>query len=353
MAKLLVINLGSTSTKVALFEDQQVLKQHTIRHSSEDIHAFSTVLDQLPYRLNHLEAWMTQESIHFNEIDLLVARGALLKPLPGGVYAIDEAVYLDVSQEVYGSHVSNVGILIAYHWHQTHQIPAVYMDPPGTDEFHEVARLTGVKGVMRRSAFHALNQKQIAKHYAHDTHTSVEALNLIVAHLGGGISIGAHQKGWVIDVNNALDGEGPMSPERSGELPNFQVLDASLTHDIKTLKKQWAGQSGLVSHLNTNSLVEAIEMAKQDAYAALVIDAMAYQIAKTIGEMATVLKGQVDQILITGGLAYSEVFVEKIKERVTWIAPVSVYPGEDELAALAHGALRYLNQQEPLKRYTR
>ncbi len=351
MAKLLVINLGSTSTKIALFEDATLVKQNTLRHSSEEINAFAKILDQFSYRLHHLEAWLNHEAIRFTDIDLIVARGAILKPLPGGVYAIDKAVYEDVSQEKYGSHVSNVGILIAYHWHQTHHLPAIYLDPPSTDELHEVARLTGVKGINRRSAFHALNQKQIAKRYARENSLELNAINLIVAHLGGGISVGAHHQGKVVDVNNALDGEGPMSPERSGELPNFSVLDASLHQDIKALKKRWAGQSGLVSHLNTNSMLEALEMAKHDAYAALVIEAMVYQISKTIGAMATVLKGHVDQILITGGLAYNEAFVEDITQRVKWIAPISVYPGEDELAALAQGALRYLQGQEPLQHY--
>jgi butyrate kinase len=351
MAKLLIINLGSTSTKIALFEDTQVIKQQTLRHSSDDLKAFAQVLDQLPYRKAHLESWLNDENIQFSDIDLLVARGAIVKPLPGGVYAIDQDVYDDVSSEKYGSHVSNVGILITYQWHLSHKIPAVYVDPPSTDELQEVARITGVKGIYRRSAFHALNQKQITKRYAHDQNTKVQDLNLIVAHLGGGISVGAHQKGHVIDVTNALDGEGPLSPERSGELPNFSVLDASTQDSIQTLKKRWAGQSGLVSHLQTNNMQEALELAKSDAYAALIIDTMVYQIAKAMGAMATVLYGQVDQILITGGLAYSTEFVQKIIDRVAWIAPVSIYPGEDELAALAQGAMRYLRGQESLKKY--
>ena len=205
---------------------------------------------------------------------------------------------------------------------------------------------------MRRTVFHALNQKQIALEYAKSIDKSINELNLIVCHLGGGISIGAHRYGQIIDVNNALDGEGPFSPERAGQLSNFIVLELVETmKDISSIRKLLAGKSGLVSHLNTNSMIDAIKMSETDEYAKKVIQAMVYQIAKQVGSMATVLKGEVNQILITGGLAYNTDFVKDIIEYVKWIAPVTVYPGEDELYALASGAVRYLRNEEQIKIY--
>ena len=351
MAKLLVLNLGSTSTKVALFDDETLIKQHTLRHSQADLAPFKTILDQKEFRQSVLETWLIQEGIQFSELDLLVARGGILKPMPGGIYQINPAVVRDAEKESYGSHVSNVGLLIAASWQNEHAKEAIFVDAPSTDEMQAVARLTGVKGIHRRSAFHALNQKQVAKHYAQSIHKAYKDINLVVAHLGGGITIGAHHKGQVIDVTNGLDGEGPMSPERSGELPNFRVLDATTHHTIEDLKRMWSGKAGLVSHFNTSDVAQLVERSNQDPEVRLVIEAMVYQIAKHIGSMATVLKGDVQQILLTGGLAYNTQLCSMIVARIAWIAPVTIYPGEDELKALALGGLRYLRQEETLKVY--
>lgn len=352
MARVLILNLGSTSSKGALYDDLNEIKSFTIRHSTEDLAPFKRIIDQVDYRKKCVENWMMCEGYKMEEVDCFCLRGGLVKPIPSGIYKINKQIVQDVQEEKYGSHSSNVGLVIGYLWSQEYHKEAIFLNAPVTDELSDLARFTGLKGVERRSVFHALNQKQIALEYAESIHRSYSDLNLIVCHLGGGISVGAHLKGRIIDVNNALDGEGPFSPERSGQLSNFMVLDlVESMNDIKAIRRMLAGKSGLVSHLNTNSMIDAVKLAETDEYAYNVIEAMIYQIAKQVGSMAAVLKGKVDQILITGGLAYNKVFVQKIIEYIDWISGVSVYPGEDELHALASGTYRYLTKQESLKEY--
>lgn len=352
MAKILILNLGSTSSKGAIYDDLKEIKSFTLRHTSEDLAPFHRIIDQVDYRKKCVEDWMIYFGFRMNEIDLFCLRGGLVKPIPSGIFKINDMIVNDVKQEKYGAHSSNVGLVIGYLWSLEYQKDAIFLNAPVTDELSDLARFTGLKGVERRSVFHALNQKQIALQYAKSIKKSYESLNLLVCHLGGGISVGAHEYGRIVDVNNALDGEGPFSPERAGQLSNFMVLDLVETmKDIPSIKKLLAGKSGLVSHLNTNSMMEAIKLSEKDEYANKVIQAMIYQIAKQVGAMASVLKGNVDQILITGGLAYNTAFVQQIIGYVKWIAPVTVYPGEDELFALASGAARYLSGEEGLKVY--
>lgn len=352
MAKILILNLGSTSSKGAIYDDLTEIKSFTLRHSAEDLAPFKKVIDQVDYRKKCVEDWMNKEGYLMNEIDLFCLRGGLVKPIPSGIYKINETIVNDVKEEKYEAHSSNVGLVIGYLWSLEYQKDAIFLNAPVTDELNDLARFTGLKGVERRSVFHALNQKQIALQYSNSIEKDYETLNLIVCHLGGGISIGAHTEGRIVDVNNALDGEGPFSPERAGQLSSFMVLDlVESIKDIPTIKKLLAGKSGLVSHLNTNSMIDAIKLSETDEYASRVIKAMIYQISKQVGAMASVLRGKVDQILITGGLAYNSKFVGQIIESVDWIAPVSVYPGEDELFALASGAVRYLTGVERLKDY--
>lgn len=352
MAQILILNLGSTSSKGAIYHDLDLVKEFTLRHSAEDLAPFKRVLDQVDFRKKRVENWLESEGFKLREMDLFCLRGGLVKPIPSGIYKINETIVDEVKQEKYGAHSSNIGLVLGYLWSLEYHKDAIFLNAPVTDELSNLARFTGLKDVKRRSVFHALNQKQIALEYAKSVNKSVEELNLVVCHLGGGISVGAHYLGKIVDVNNALDGEGPFSPERSGQLSNFMVLDlVESMRDIPSIKKLLAGKSGLMSHLNTNSMIEALKLAEHDPYAVEVIQAMIYQIAKQIGTMATVLKGQVDQICITGGLAYNTKFVNEIISYVEWIAPVSVYPGEDELYALASGAVRYLNNTETLKIY--
>lgn len=352
MAQILILNLGSTSSKGAIYHDLDLVKEFTLRHSAEDLAPFKKVLDQVDFRKKSVETWIESEGFKLDDIDLFCLRGGLVKPIPSGIYKINETIVDEVKQEKYGAHSSNIGLVLGYLWSIEYQKDAIFLNAPVTDELSNLARFTGLKDVKRRSVFHALNQKQIALEYAKSVNKSVDELNLVVCHLGGGISVGAHYLGKIIDVSNALDGEGPFSPERSGQLSNFMVLDlVESMQDIPSIKKLLAGKSGLMSHLNTNSMIEALKLAEHDPYAAEVIQAMVYQIAKQIGAMATVLKGQVDQICITGGLAYNAKFVNQIISYIEWIAPVSIYPGEDELYALASGAVRYLNNTETLKIY--
>ena len=352
MAKILILNLGSTSSKGALYHDLIEIKSFTLRHSTDDLAPYKKIIDQVDYRKKCVENWMDHEGYKMNEIDLFCLRGGLVKPIPSGIFKINESIVDDVKQERYGAHSSNVGLVIGYLWSLEYQKDAIFLNAPVTDELSDLARFTGLKGVERRSVFHALNQKQIALQYSKSINKSYDSLNLVVCHLGGGISVGAHAKGRIVDVNNALDGEGPFSPERAGQLSNFMVLDlVESIKDIPSIRKLLAGKSGLVSHLNTNSMMEAIKLAAHDEYASKVIQAMIYQIAKQVGSMASVLRGDVDQILITGGLAYNSEFVHQIIDYIKWIAPVTVFPGEDELFALASGAVRYLTGEEGLKVY--
>jgi butyrate kinase len=353
MFKILVMNLGSTSSKAAIFENEVMAASTTIRHSSSEIAAFHKVLDQQDFRREAIEKWMRDEHLSFETLDCICVRGGVVKPLPGGIYGVSKEVIDDILAEKYGTHVTNVGNCIGYYWGEKYNKPVIFVDAPVTDELCVLARYSGIKSVSRRSVFHALNQKQIARQYAKDIGGDASKLNLIVAHMGGGISIGAHRKGQVIDVNNALDGEGPFSPERSGGLSCFAVLDLveEFRGDSRQVRKLLVGGGGLVSYLGSNNVQQIMVQAQEDDEARRVIDAMIYQIAKEIGAMATVLEGKVDQILLTGGLAYNEYICKMLAERVDWICGVKVYPGEDELAALAMGALRYLNKEEEVQSY--
>lgn len=353
MFNILVMNLGSTSSKAAIFENEVMVKSTTIRHTSSEIASFHRVLDQQDFRREAIEKWMREESIAFESLDCICVRGGVVKPLPGGTYWVSKEVIDDILAEKYGNHVTNVGNCIGYYWGEKYSKPVIFVDAPVTDDLCVLARYSGLKSVHRRSVFHALNQKQMARQYAKESGGDVLKLNLIVCHMGGGISIGAHRKGQVIDVNNALDGEGPFSPERSGGLSCFAVLDLveQFRGDINQVRKLLVGGGGLVSYLGSNNVQQIMLQAQQDDEAKRVIDAMIYQMAKEIGAMATVLEGKVDQILLTGGLAYNEYICRTLSDRIEWIAGVKVYPGEDELAALAMGALRFLNKEEEAQSY--
>jgi len=353
MLKLFVLNLGSTSSKIALFEDEVMVASQTFRHSSEDLNIFPNILSQTHYRKKVIDDYLKTRAVSLNTMDLIVVRGAVTKPIPGGVYRVDEAVYEDISQEKNGSHISNVGICIGYEWAQETGKEVVFVNAPMTDEYEEIARISGLKGIQRRSGFHALNTKQIALEYAKSIGKSTSDLNLVIAHIGGGISVGIHSHGKVIDTSNALDGEGPFSPERAGGLTSRMVIQVIQQnhHDYEKIAKILVGQGGLVSHLGTSDVKAIYERSLSDPHTKLILDAMIYQIAKEIGAIATVVNGQVDQIIITGGVAFNTYITDEITKRVAFIAPVSIYPGEDEMRALAFGGLRYLKGEEALKPY--
>lgn len=352
--KLLIINPGSTSTKIGVYEDENPIIVETLRHSSEEIGKFKTIFEQFEFRKDVILDILKEKNFDINTLDAVVGRGGLLKPIEGGTYAVNEAMLNDLKIGIQGQHASNLGGIIANEIAKKLNIKAFIVDPVVVDELEDVARISGIPEIQRKSIFHALNQKAVAKRYAKDIEKKYEELSIIVAHMGGGISVGAHKNGRVIDVNNALDGEGPFSPERSGSLPIGDLVklcySGKYTHE--EVKKMINGKGGFVAHLNTNDAREVAEAMKSgDKKAELVLKAMAYQVAKEIGKCAAVLHGKVDAILLTGGIAYGKDIVELIKERVEFIAPVIVYPGEDELLALTQGGIRVLKGEEEAKEY--
>ncbi|KIO43397.1 MULTISPECIES: butyrate kinase [Porphyromonadaceae] len=341
--KILAINPGSTSTKIAIYEDENELFVKNIKHSSEEIARFETVASQFQFRKEIILTELKNAGFDINEIHAIVGRGGLVKPIESGVYEVNDALITDLNNPPLGEHASNLGGLIAHDIARSlnNGAKAYIADPVVVDEMEEVARLTGHPAFRRVSIFHALNQKAIARTYAKEIGKKYEDINLIIAHLGGGVSVGAHRRGRVIDVNNALDGDGPFSPERSGTLPTGQLIKMCFSGE-KTqaeIKKMIKGEGGLVAYLGTNDAYEVELKAKEDPQWKLVQDAMSYQVGKAIGEMAAVLKGDVDGILLTGGIAHNPFLVAYVKEMVEFIAPLKVYPGEDEMRALAMNGL--------------
>ena len=352
--KLLMINPGSTSTKIGVYEDEKEILVETLRHSSEEIGKFEGIYEQFNFRKDVILNVLKEKNFDINTLDAIVGRGGLLKSIEGGTYAVNEAMLKDLKIGVQGQHASNLGGIIANEIGKTLDIPAFIVDPVVVDEMIDVARISGIPEIERKSIFHALNQKAVAKRYAKEIGKKYEEINLIVAHMGGGISVGAHEAGKVIDVNNALDGDGPFSPERSGGLPvgDLAKMCFSGKYTIDDIKKKINGKGGFVAYLNTNDAKEVIDKAEAgDEKYKLIFEAMGYQVAKEIGKCAAVLSGKVDAIILTGGIAYGKAMVNYIKERVEFICPVVVYPGEDELLALAEGGLRVLNGQEMAKEY--
>ncbi len=344
--RILAINPGSTSTKIAVFKDYSPVFVKTIRHSNAELEGFEKITDQFQFRKNIILKELEEANIDLNKIRVIVGRGGLLKPIESGIYAVNEQMKKDLVNSPLGEHASNLGGLIAEDLAVSLPDAKAYIaDPVVVDELEDIARISGHPEFKRISIFHALNQKAVAREYASNKKQNYEDLNLIVVHLGGGITIGAHRKGRVIDVNQGLDGEGPFSPERSGTLPTGDLVKVCYAQKfpLSQMKKMVKGEGGIVAHLGTNNMVEVEEMiAAGDEKAKLIFDAMAYQVAKYVGAMATVLNGSVDAILITGGIAHSRAFTHLIIDRTQWIAPVHIYPGEDEMRALAMNGLRVL-----------
>lgn len=353
--RILVINPGSTSTKIAVFEDNKAIYAKNIKHTAEELAPFSKLIDQYPFRKEIILKELKEANINIQSLHAVIGRGGLVKPIQSGVYEVNSLMLEDLKVGRLGQHASNLGGILADDIAKL--IPnakAFIADPVVVDELEEVARFSGHPKFERISIFHALNQKAIARTHANSVGKKYEELNLIVAHLGGGISIGAHKKGKVVDVNNALDGEGPFSPERSGTLPVGALarLCFSGEYSLDDVKKMITGKGGYVAYLGTNDAYEVEQRIKNgDVYADQVRNAMAYQVGKTIGEMATVLHGKVDAIILTGGIAYDKDFVEYVKEMVSFIAPVVLYPGEDEMKALAMNALMVLRNEVKPKVY--
>ncbi|GAA0116456.1 butyrate kinase [Clostridium senegalense] len=352
--KLLIINPGSTSTKIGVYEDTKPVLVETLRHSSEEIGKYKNIYDQFNFRKEVILNVLKEKNFDIKELSAVVGRGGLLKPIEGGTYEINDSMIEDLKVGVQGQHASNLGGIIAREIANDLNIRSFIIDPVVVDELADVARISGIPEIERKSIFHALNQKAVARRFAKETGKNYEDLNLIIAHMGGGVSVGAHNHGRVIDVNNALHGDGPFSPERSGGVPIGDLVNMCFSgkYTKDEINKKITGKGGIVAYLNTNDAKKVDDdAAAGDEKSKLIFDAMGYQTAKEIGGCAAVLKGKVDAIILTGGIAYSKAMVSYIKERVEFISQVVVYPGEDELLALAEGGLRVLNGEETAKEY--
>lgn len=352
---ILVINPGSTSTKVSVYADEEVVAEKNLMHYAEELHQYAHVNDQLSFRKEAICQFLQETSVSPGDLHCIVGRGGLLKPLPGGTYLIDEGMCEELRKSK-KEHASNLGALLAKGIADELGVKAFIVDPVVVDEMQPLARISGLAGAERICIFHALNQKATARKAAKKLGKPYKECRFIVAHLGGGISVGAHRQGEIIDVNNCLDGEGPFSPERSGGIPTGSLMNICFQSGLseKQVYKALIGQGGLVSYLGTNDARAVEKMVQEgDSNAALIYEAMAYQVAKEIGSCAVVLEGKVDAILLTGGLAHSKMLVDWIIRRVKFIAQVLVYPGEGEMDALAAGALRILKNEEEYKRYSK
>ena len=333
--KILTINPGSTSTKIAVFKNEELL--------------YEKIEDQFEFRKQVIEDSLKEANLKIEDLDAIVGRGGLLKPIQGGTYTVSDVMVEDLKVGVLGEHASNLGGIIAKEMADEVSIPSFIVDPVVVDEMEDVARISGVPEIPRISIFHALNQKAIGRRAAKDINKNYEDCNFLIVHMGGGVTVGAHKKGKVIDNTNGLDGEGPFSPERSGGLPVGGLMRLCYGDQLSKVEigKRIKGNGGVVAYLGTNDIREVEDMiSKGNEKATLIYDAMVYQICKEIGAYATVLKGEVDAIILTGGIAYSQRIREQIEERVKFIAPVKAYPGEDEMIALAQGGLRVLNGEE-------
>ncbi len=350
---VLVINPGSTSTKVALYEDEKSVVVTNLMHSAEELEGYEKITDQYDYRKDMILAWMNEAGYTADQLKAVVGRGGLLRPMPSGAYTVTDFMVEDLKVGIQGEHASNLGGLIAKSIADTEGVPSFIVDPVAVDEFEPVARISGMPEIKRKSLLHALNIKAIAHSVAEDMGKKVEDLNLVVAHLGGGISVVPLLKGRMIDANNANE-MGPFSPERAGGLPVGDVakLCFSGKYTFNELKNKMRGKGGLVAYLGTNDGREVLKRIEAgDQNAKLVFDAMGYQIAKEIGAMATVLKGEMDAIVLTGGVAYSKYLTEYITDHVSFMAPVIIKAGEDEMKALNEGVLRVLRGEEIAKIY--
>ena len=352
--KSLIINPGSTSTKIGVFEDETLLFEETLRHSTEEIGQFANIVDQKDFRKKIITDLLEAKEFDIKSLNVVVGRGGMLKPIPGGTYAVTEELLEDLKKGVQGQHASNLGGILAKEIGDSIGAPSYIVDPVVVDELMPIARYSGVPELPRVSIFHALNQKAVAKRYAKEIGKPYESLRLIVVHMGGGVSVGAHENGKVVDVFNALDGDGAFSPERAGGVPNGALIKMCFSgkYTEKEVYAKMVGKGGFNAYLGTNDMREVTKLADGgDEKAVMAKQAFLLQVAKDIGSMACVLNGKVDQIIVTGGIAYGADVVAALKERAEWIAPFTVYPGEDELLALAQGALRVLKGEEEAKNY--
>ncbi len=351
---VLALNPGSTSTKIALYDGDNCVFEESVQHGVEDLAAFSSVSSQYEYRKNLILSALEHSGYSLKNLKAVVGRGGLLKPMVGGTYAVNDQMVDDCLHNARREHACNLGAPIAMEIARQVPAPAFIVDPPCVDEFDDVSRISGLPELPRDSLLHALNLKAVARRAADNLRRKYDDLNLVVVHLGGGFSITAHKKGRMIDGNDASS-SGALTPERAGDLPAMALINMCYSgkYTQREMQRKMMGKGGLVAHLGTNNGLEVHKrIVAGDRHAELIFHAMAYQVAKWIGQMAVVLDGKVDAIVLGGGLAHSDMFVGWIKEKVEWIAPLMVFPGSDEMKALAAGALRVLRGVEEAKQYS-
>lgn len=352
--RILAINPGSTSTKLSVFENESELIQVNIAHSSDELRPFKRVIDQTEFRMNLIRRFLNDNGVNIKSLQAIVGRGGLLKPIKSGVFRTNEAMLKDLRAARFGEHASNLGGILAHRMAREAGCKAYIVDPVVVDEMDDIARVSGMPEIARKSIFHALNQKSAAREVARKIGKPYDKCNFIVAHMGGGISVGAHCRGAVIDVNNALDGDGPFSPERTGGLPVGQLVKMCFSgrYTLQEMKQKLVGKGGLVAYCGSNSFKDLkAAMQAGDAKARLLFEALACQVGKEIAMHGATLKGKVDRIILTGGLACDKTFVEKIKERVCHLAAVEVIPGEREMTSLARAVMAVLRKIEPERKY--
>lgn len=350
--KILAINPGSTSTKISIFEDTHLLFEEVLRHPAEELSKYPNLKAQYKYRKDMIKKFIKSKGLSMKKIDAIAARGGLIGPIEGGTYKIDKKLAVRLGTDIV--HASNLAGIIAFDLAKTYRIPSFITNPVTVDEMEEIAKITGVPEIRRKSKFHALNQKAVARKASEKLGKTYEQTSLIVVHLGGGVSIGAHKNGRVIDVNNCIDGDGPMSPNRAGSLPVEGVIELCFSgkYTEASLKKYISSEAGLWGYLGTSDTRDVQKMiADGNKEAAILYEAFAYQVAKGIGALSTVFNGKIDAIVITGGIAYSDQFVGMVKERTSFIGDIIVMPGEEEMLALAEGVLRVMSGEEEAKIY--
>jgi butyrate kinase len=350
MYQILAINPGSTSTKIALFEDEKMVNEKNINHSNEEIEKYEHVADQYEMRYKEIRNFLNEINYDINNLSAVVGRGGLLPPVKSGAYKVNEVMVDVLRNRPVSEHASNLGGIIAYEMAEKLGIPSFIYDSVAVDELEDIARYSGMADIERKSLSHALNMRSVAIKTAKEIDKNYMKSTIIVAHLGGGMSISVHKNGKMVDI--VSDDEGPFSPERAGRVPCKVLIDMCYNNDHKTMKTKLRGKGGLISYLGTNDAREVEKMiADGNEEAAVIYEAMAYQIAKGIGELATVVEGEVDAIAITGGIAYSKMITDWITKRVKFIAPVHIYPGENELESLVLGTIRVLDGKEEARVY--
>ncbi len=353
MHTIFVLNIGSTSTKASVFKDESPLFVETVDHTVKELSAFLTFSDQYHFRRNIVEKILRENDVQLENVDLIVSRGGGTKPVSTGAYRINQLMCDDLLSGKYEKHPSNLGPVISLYLSKKFHIPTIILDSPSSDEFEPLARFSGIPEIKRRSGFHVLSHKAVARKAARDLGKKYEDINLVVGHLGGGISIGAHKKGRIIDATHGIE-EGPFTPERTGGLPLIEVIELCFSDKYTKLQllKKFLGGGGLTAYLGTNDariIEKKISGGDHDFQQAY--QAMAYQISKDIGAMSTVLEGDVEIIVLTGGLAHSQLLTNWVGQKVGFIAPLKIYPGEDEMQALAEGGLRVLLGKEEEREY--